>query len=238
MIIFLCSPEDMSARGFVAALNRQHVLDARIVTPQELVYAPDMEHRLANGKALSRITLKEHGVLDSRSMTGVVNRLEQLPDEHLKVVAAPDRGYIRQELLAIWSSWISALPCPVINRPNAVSISGPMFHKAVWLNLASQAGLPTPRVIFDVDTIEPTATDASMTAIVCRDQCHSMNLPRQLFAACIDLAAYAGFDMLELGFGHGPNGPVFSYASPLPTLHQAPAGLIDQLAQMFQGARQ
>ncbi len=235
MIVFLCSPGDVSARWFVAELVRQHGVAAQIITPQELVYAPDMQHRLDGAEAFSSVTLKSHGTLDSASITGVVNRLEYLPDAHLANVTATDRAYMQQELLAIWSSWISALPCPVINRPTAISMSGPMFHPAIWQHNAAAAGLPSAHMIYDADLPDPMPPPPVQSAIVCQGQCHSTSVSPDLFGACCDLADYVGLDMLEVLFGHGPDGMVFSYASPIPDLSHADASLIAQMAQMFQG---
>ena len=234
MIIFLCSPDDISARHFVTGLRRHHGLAAQIITPQELVYAPDMEHRLNGTHTFSSVKLASHGRLDSRSITGVVNRLEFLPDAHLARVNATDRAYSQQELLAIWSSWISALPCPVINRPTAICVTGPLFHPAIWQHHAAAAGLPTAPMLYDVDLPDPVAPAPMHSVIVCKDQCHGASLPPGLFGACCDLARLAGLDMLEVMFGQGPSGAVFSHASPIPDLGRAAPGLLAQVAQIFQ----
>lgn len=234
MILFLCSPNDVSARWFVAALRRHHGVAAQIITPQELVYAPDMQHRLDGPETFGSVTLTSHGRLDSGSIRGVVNRLEYLPDAHLARVNATDRAYIQQELLAIWSSWISALPCPVINRPTAISVTGPLFHPAIWHHHAAAAGLASAPMLYDVDLPDPVPPAPVHSVIVCKDQCHSTSVPPGLFGACRDLAYYAGFDMLEVMFGQGPTGAVFSHASPLPDLSRAEPGLLAQVAQIFQ----
>ncbi len=234
MIVFLCSPGDISARWFVASLRHDHGIAAQIITPQELVYAPDMEHRLDGIDTFSSVALKSHGMLDSSSITGVVNRLEFLPDAHLARVSVTDRAYIQQELLAIWSSWISALPCPVINRPTAISVTGPLFHPAIWHQHAAAAGLPTAPMLYDVDLPDPVPPVPVHSVIVCRDQCHSPTVHPDLFGACCDLARYVGFDMLEVMFGQGPEGAVFSLASPVPDLSRAEPGLLAQVAQIFQ----
>ena len=234
MLIFLCTPGDMSARWFVAELRRRHGVAAQIVTPQELVYAPDMQHRLDGAEATSSVTLKTHGTLDSASITGLVNRVDFLPDAHLATVNATDRSYMLQELLAIWSSWISALPCPVINRPTATSMAGPMYHPAIWCHNAAAVGLPVAHMVYDTDLPDPVTPTPVQSAIICQGQCHSTSVPAYLFGACCDLAAYVGLDMVELFFGSGPNGTVFSYASPIPDLSHANAGLIDQVARVFE----
>ena len=236
MILFLCSPNDVSARNFVAALHHHYNVKAQIITAQELIYAPAMEHSLNGQDFISSVTLKTHGTLDSDSITSVVNRLEWLPDAHLARANATDRSYIQQELQAIWSSWISALPCPVINRPTAISMSGPTFHPAVWQHYAALAGLPTADMIYDSEQPEPVATVTMHSVIVCQDQCHSTSLSPELFDACLNLAEYTGFDMLELLFGQQPDGTVvFSYASPIPDLSRAGNRLIAQMAHILQG---
>ncbi|NNE54056.1 MAG: hypothetical protein HKN30_16840 [Sulfitobacter sp.] len=233
MLVFLCNPGDVMAGPFVAELRRRHRLAAQIITPQELVYAPDMQHLLGEAETYSAVTLKTHGTLENASITGLVNRVDFLPDAHLANVNAADRTYIQQELLAIWSSWISALPCPVLNRPTAISIAGPVYHPAIWHHYAAAVGLPVAQVIYDADLPDPQTPAPVHSAIVCQGVCYSPTLPRELFAACCELAAYAGLDMVELLFGSGPGGTVFSHASPIPDLSQANANLIAQVAEIF-----
>lgn len=233
MIVFLCDPTDVMARPFVAELRHRHGLAAQIVTPQELVYAPDMQHLLGDAEVYSGVTLKAHGTLDSVSITGLVNRVDFLPDAHLATVNATDRTYIQQELLAIWSSWISALPCPVLNRPTAISIAGPLYHPAIWHHYAAAVGLPVAQMIYDTDLPDPVTPAPVHSAIVCLGTCYSASLSPDLFGACCELAAYAGLDMVELFFGSEPRGTVFSYASPIPDLSHANADLIAQVARIF-----
>ncbi len=236
MIIFLCSPSDISAPCFLATLRHQYGIKAKIITPQELVYAPAMEHFLDGHHVTSSVTTNTHGTLDNTSMTAVVNRLSWLPDAHLATVNTTDRGYIQQELQAIWSSWISALPCLVINRPTATSMSGSTFHHAIWQHYAALTGLPTASMIYDSAQPEPTPILPVHSIIVCQDRCHSTSPLSQLYESCRNLADYTGFDMLEIFFGEESDGKVvFSYASPIPYLNHTVSSLTSQMAQMLQG---
>lgn len=235
MIVFLCNPDDITARMFVAKLRRRHGVDAQIITPQELVYAPDMQHLLDGPEVYSAVTLKTHGMLDSASITGLVNRVDFLPDAHLVTVSPTDRTYMQQELLAIWSSWISALPCPVINRPTATSMVGPVYHPAIWHHYAAAVGLPVAQMTYNTDLPDPVTPVPLQSVIVCQGTCYNALLPTDLFSACSELAAYVGLDMVELFFGSGTRGIVFSYASPIPDLSRATTDLITQVAHVFEG---
>ncbi len=237
MFVFLCPPDDISARWFVAELRRLHGATAHIITPQELVYATDMQHRLDETTITSSVALKSHATLDNSSITGLINRVQFLPDAHLATVNTTDRTYMQQELLAIWSSWISALPCPVINRPTATSMAGPTYHPAIWYHNAAAVGLPVPDMIYDSTLPDPLTPDPVQSAIVCQGRCYSASVPTHFFDKCCDLAAYVGLDLVELYFSSAQDGLVFSYASPIPYLGHAHTGLIAQVAQMIKENR-
>jgi hypothetical protein len=68
-------------------------------------------------------------------------------------IAPEDRAYVAQEMTAFLVAWLSALPCPVLNRPGTVCLSGPNWRPEQWAYAVAQAGVPViparRRVPFD-----------------------------------------------------------------------------------------
>jgi hypothetical protein len=77
---------------------------------------------------------------------GALNLLPAVFAEELSFYAEEERAYQTAELQALIVYFLSSLPCPVVNRPSTVSLTGPVQNPAAWLAVASAAGLPVARV--------------------------------------------------------------------------------------------
>jgi hypothetical protein len=73
----------------------------------------------------------------------------------LSVYDAEEREYQAAELHAWLTYFLSALSCPVINRPSALSLGGPVLNPLGWLQLARSAGIPVAPL--EVKSDEPPA---------------------------------------------------------------------------------
>ena len=62
-----------------------------------------------------------------------------------------DRAYAGAETSALWLSWLSSLPCRVVNAPSPGSLAGPWYPPLQWLYLAARAGLPARGFTFSTD---------------------------------------------------------------------------------------
>jgi len=63
---------------------------------------------------------------------GVLVRRPAVMPEELKQIAREDRAYVAAETNAFLVAWLSALPCPVVNRPAANSLCGPAWDRLHW----------------------------------------------------------------------------------------------------------
>jgi len=141
--LILAHRSDVSAIAVAAALCRRHPSGAcRLVTAEELVLAPRWAHHLdANGIG-SQVRLHDGTTLDSAETGVVLHRLHSLD---LPQFGGADRDYAVAEMSALLQSWLEGFPCPVINP---VTTRGFFVNRSPvgWLALATEAGLPVPRL--------------------------------------------------------------------------------------------
>ena len=80
--------------------------------------------------------------LSVAALTGVLVRRSAVVAEELVWLAHEDRAYVAAEANAFLVAWLSALPCPVFNRPTPTSLSGPGWSQLYWQHAAARAGVP------------------------------------------------------------------------------------------------
>jgi hypothetical protein len=74
-------------------------------------------------------------------ISGVLSRTPHIWQDELVYLAPGDRAYVAAEMSAFLVSWLSALECPVLNRPVPSSIAGPSWRPELWAALAAMAGM-------------------------------------------------------------------------------------------------
>ena len=77
----------------------------------------------------------------TRDVTGVLVRLPAVRTGDLPHIAEADRDYAAAEMTAFLAYWLSALECPVVNRPTPSLLMGPAWPVARWLALARELGI-------------------------------------------------------------------------------------------------
>jgi hypothetical protein len=144
-----------------------------------------------------------------RGYRGVVNRLHYLPLTLLARIGGADEDYARSELYALFLSWMTALPRPLLNAPTPQGLAGNWRHPSAWTALAQAAGL---RVV-------PWSQDASsdpergwatpeqpgeITVVVVGDRLvppaaqAKPSIPAEVEAACVALARNADVGILGI----------------------------------------
>ena len=125
----------------------------------------------------------------TRDVTGVLVRLPAVRAVDLPHIAEADRDYAAAEMTAFLAYWLSALECPVVNRPTPSLLMGPAWSVARWLALARDLGMagvqehggPADRWVTAVgDRVFPAEDPAARVAVA--------------------LARQAGVILLGLGF--------------------------------------
>lgn len=79
-------------------------------------------------------------------LTGVVNLVPAVAPELLPFYDEDEREYQAAELHAWLTFFLSSLRCRVVNRPTAVSLTGPALTPLAWRRLAASAGVPSAPV--------------------------------------------------------------------------------------------
>jgi len=79
-------------------------------------------------------------VIDSQAITGVLVRLPQVIEQDVLHIVEEDRAYVAAEMTAFLRAWLARLPCRVLNRPTAMSLSGPLWRHERWIHMAARLG--------------------------------------------------------------------------------------------------
>jgi hypothetical protein len=124
------------------------------------------------------------------ALRGVVVRRPAVAAEELPWIADVDRQYATAEINAFLVAWLSALTCPVLNRPTAMSLCGPAWSQAHWQVAAARA---------DVAWAEPIESEVSTEVVFCHRLCYgAVTTRRSEFGR--RLAALTGADLLGIRF--------------------------------------
>jgi hypothetical protein len=123
-------------------------------------------------------------------LRGVVVRRPAVAAEELGWMHTLDRQYVAAELNAFLVSWLDSLPCRVLNRPTATSLSGPAWSPLHWQLAAGRSGV--------VWTAQP-GTAQALDVIVCSRSVHGARTARQKSAAR-RLAAVSGAELLGIRY--------------------------------------
>jgi len=239
MWLVLCSPTDEAALWVYRGLQMRGLHPIELISPEALVYNLHLEHRLGEHGTRTSITLADGRLLDSQAICGVLNRITDLPIEHLRVANLADRVYAQQEVFALFLSWLYGLCGPVFNRPTPQGLCGAWRTTAEWMWLADQAGLPySPYRQSSRDFTQPLSADSVEFAgsprriiLVVAGQAMDANAPAEIQMACVRLAELAATAILGIEFAHDKW--TFTGATTLPDLRLGGNLVLDALAAAF-----
>jgi hypothetical protein len=191
VLAVLASAHDPAARSLVRDWSSA---DAVLVSAEDLT-SPGWVFQMGDAARGSLVAGGQR--VPVRSLRAVVTRRPAVVAEELPWIDPADRAYVAAELNAFLVAWLSALACPVVNRPSGVSLSGPGWGPAHW----ERAGLSW-------------AADFSHTVVVCGSACFGARGESEA-ADALALARRAGVELLEVRFS---DDGVPSGASELPAL--------------------
>lgn len=126
-------------------------------------------------------------------LSGVLVRRPAVAAEELRWIAAEDRQYVAAEINAFLVAWLAALPCRVLNRPTATSLSGPGWSQTYWRVAAARAG---------VAWSDRGGPDGIQEIVFCGGLHHGAATKRQQHVA-IKLSTISGADLLGVQFAGG-----------------------------------
>jgi hypothetical protein len=152
-------------------------------------------------------------------ISGVVTCLPGISELELLHIIADDRAYVAAEMTAFLLAWLTALRCPVVNRPSPMSLTGPFWRREQWMSLAHRAGLRVVPVFRRVglrrSTEPPLPPGVSVTVIGNRTigRAHP-----DMLARVRSLAEAAGVDVLTVRLTDTGPDAAFISADPTPDL--------------------
>jgi hypothetical protein len=239
MWLVLCPSNDIAALWAYRGLLARGLAPLELVNAEVLAHALTWEHRVTSNGAWTRITLADGRTLSTETIQGVLNRLVVVPDAQIARASLADRDYARQELHALYMSWLMAIPGVALNRPTGQGLSGAWRHISEWVALAARAGLPTRPYhqsgAVPLDLWAPATAaqpdDTVVSAIVIGERVCGSVLAPAIEEACCRLARLAGVGILGVDLAQASNGDLyFAAASPTPDLRLGGASLLDTLA--------
>ncbi len=213
-VVVLASEADAEARTLPARLPG---LDLRLLTPADLS-RPGWEFRPGRGAGIAVVD----GEAISTPPAAVLVRLPWVAEHDLPHIDAGDRSYVASEMTAFLLAWLSALPCPVLNRPSTTCLAGPLWRPERWAILAAAVGLsvvPVQRSAGgDSTSPEPLPPADPVVVTVVGNRC--LGPADQTGASRLQrLARLAGAEVLTVSLDEaGPGGARFLAASPWPNL--------------------
>lgn len=242
MWLVFCELNDASALWAYQGLKSRGLEPIELLSAEMLAYSLHWEHRLGYDAPSINIILSDGRAIGSDTISGVLNRLQTIPSEHLRANHA-DRDYASQELFAFFMSWIFSLPKPVLNRPTSQGLSGQWRHASEWVWLATQAGLtslPYKQTSYDeIDTNRlkgtlVTAETKVKMVIVIDGYVIGSNLPHDIARSCKHLSELSETSLLGIEFIEGSAGSwTFAGATPLPDLRLGGQELLNVLAAVL-----
>jgi hypothetical protein len=154
-------------------------------------------------------------------ISGVLSRTPHIWQEELAYLAPGDRAYVAVEMSAFLVSWLSALNCPVLNRPVPSSLAGPSWRPEQWAALAAIAGMrvqPVRRSIRWGIAIppQPAALGPTLLTIV-GSRCFGEAHPA-LRAQAHRLADIAQVDLAGVHFSSGDEDAYFAGVNLFPPI--------------------
>ncbi|HLK46613.1 MAG TPA: hypothetical protein VKT49_00685 [Bryobacteraceae bacterium] len=201
MILVLASAVDRVASEFVHRAGST----ARLLTCRSLS-SPGW--RLTVPVRESLVAVVDGSRIPAADITAVVTRLPYVGESELPQIAAADRAYVASEMQAFLHAFLSALPCPVVNRPMPVCLAGPNWRRAQWLKAARANGF---------NTSAASLSRPPWPVSVIGGACFGISDPSLQQAAC-RLAEAAGAQMLRLWCAGEPSAPVVVSADLWPDL--------------------
>jgi hypothetical protein len=158
-------------------------------------------------------------VVQSTQISGILTLRPCVFPQELHNIRSDDRSYVAAELTAFLVAWLTAQPCPVLNRPVAPCLAGPNWRPEQWIYAVAGLGIPVRarhrhvRNGSDGDAAANEEEAIEITAVGSR--CFGCDDPA-LKTWTLQLARVARVELLSVRFSK--SGHRFLSANPWPAL--------------------
>jgi hypothetical protein len=219
-LLVVANTWNATARNFAKRYRAQGV---HLLTPADLsrpgwVYSLDKRSEHSQALVGAR-------VISSEKIGGVLTRLSCVNEQDLPQIVSTDRAYVAAEMNGFLLAWLTALPCPVLNRPTPGCLSGCSWHHKQWVHAASQLGIPVEKIHQRSDPLHQQnltkrtngSARTGVTVTLVGTQCFGAVSP-DLLGQSRALARLAGVDFLAVQFAGPDSGSAFIRASLWPDI--------------------
>jgi hypothetical protein len=220
MIVVVASRFDNSSQKIVERWSSRNA----IMCTCEDLSTQGWRHYLASPSGLSTAVIGGQEV-HYNDIDGVLTRRPCIFEQELLHVTNPDKPYVAAEMNAFLVSWLSGLTCPVINRPTAMSLSGPNWRHEQWVQAAAVLGIPVSPV---KRCWALTDNERKSTTTYSHKEIKNVTVVGELYFGDVEeaigeqakkLAHVSGTELLEVQFSGSKGGSVFVSANTCPDLN-------------------
>lgn len=183
--------------------------------------------RFVTGQPMESTACIANEPIAGAEISGILMRLASISERELPELARQDRSYAADEMTAFLRSWLTELPCPLLNRPTSTSLSGPAWRPERWLANAAHIGIPVVPLRKQVlapgthiskvpgpgESPEPHTTRITVVGERCLGEAH-LSLQSQ----ALHLARVAGLELVTLHFTGPEQGAAFVKADVWPEI--------------------
>src|SRR4051794_6707245 len=141
--LIIADAGDPGAHRVADRLARHHgPRSTRLASASEIAFAPRVALAFESETSSGGIWLWD-GSGAALAPRAVLCRATTVSAPWAARASPADREYAAAEAHAVLLAWLTALDCPVLNRPSGRGLVGPVLSDAEWLAAAARAGLPT-----------------------------------------------------------------------------------------------
>ena len=205
MVCVLLNNNDAPGLWLSRSLQNFGRKNIKLISAEELVYAPSFRCGFQNGEAFFNLQLHSGFVFSNQTVTSVINRIQQLPLQHIQSFIMEDRDYASTELNAVFVFLFSILPNNIFNATTVRGFCGKRRSLSEWTILAQQSGFKTAEIIYQNDQLQNSIDSENrlvQSILVFNEKCYGdagNNFP-QAAACCISLGKLCNEKILEIYF--------------------------------------
>jgi hypothetical protein len=232
MVCILLNKDDQRGLWLSRLLQQTGRKDIKLISAEELVYAPDFSCGFKNGKAFFNITLPNKFVFSNDTVSKIINRIQYLPLQHLQQFKEEDRLYVEAEFTATFTFLFSILPGNIFNQTTGMGFCGRRRSQLEWLLLAQKAGFEKTELLYQNKELytEPVSTKSEIKSILFfNNKYYGSEDNNEAGELCMKLGQLSGEKILEIYFNATDNKLFFVEAKTTPSFQNADIDFITDL---------
>ncbi len=234
MICILLNKDDQPGLWLSRLLLQSGRKDIKLISAEELVYAPYFCCGFQNGKAFFDIRLHNGFVFTNDTVFTVINRIHYLPLQHVLQFKQEDRLYVEAELTATFTFLFSILPGQIFNKITGQGFCGKWRSELEWMLLAQKAGFEKSILLYQNKELynQPVSTEGMIESILFfNNKCYGSIKENYGKAEeyCLMLGQLSGERILEIYFRIIDSKVFFVDAKTIPSFHNAGVDFINDL---------